>query len=131
MNLLMHPIDSKAGAIIAFTKGLSHEVAPQGIRVNCIAPGYFETDMAGTLKNHPVRGPQILERIPCGRWGDPDELKGLAVFLGSRARSELSRTIEARTGDQRNGGIQGAWKPPDTPNDSTRSDTLRQVPGTQ
>jgi 2-dehydro-3-deoxy-D-gluconate 5-dehydrogenase len=72
-------------AIAGLTKSLAVAWSSHGINVNCIAPGYFETDLAGSLKNHPVRGPQILERIPMGRWGQPAELAGLCVFLASDA----------------------------------------------
>jgi 2-deoxy-D-gluconate 3-dehydrogenase len=71
--------------IAGLTKSLAVSWAGRGINVNCIAPGYFETDMAGPLKNDPVRGPQILDRIPAGRWGQPPELAGLCVFLASDA----------------------------------------------
>ena len=71
--------------IAGLTKSLATAWSSRGINVNCIAPGYFETDMAGFLRNDPVRGPQILDRIPCGRWGQPDELMGLAVYLASDA----------------------------------------------
>ena len=56
-------------------------------------PGYFETDMATTLKNDPVRGPQILDRIPLGRWGQPAELAGLCVFLASDAAQYMHGSI--------------------------------------
>lgn len=71
--------------IAGLTKSLAVGWSSKGINVNCIAPGYFETDMAGTLKNHPVRGPQIMDRIPIGRWGQPHELAGVCVFLASDA----------------------------------------------
>jgi 2-deoxy-D-gluconate 3-dehydrogenase len=71
--------------LAGLTKALAVTWASKGIQVNCIAPGYFVTDMAHSLKNHPVRGPQILERIPMGRWGRPEELAGLCVFLASDA----------------------------------------------
>ena len=74
-------------------KSLATAWSNRGINVNCIAPGYFETDMADMLRNHPVRGPQILDRIPCGRWGQPDELAGLAVFLASDASNYMHGSI--------------------------------------
>ena len=85
-------------ALAGLTKSLATAWAGRGINVNCIAPGYFETDMAHALKNHPVRGPQILERIPCGRWGDPDELKGLAVFLASDASNYMHGSVVVADG---------------------------------
>lgn len=79
--------------IAGLTKSLATAWSSRGINVNCIAPGYFETDMAGNLRNDPVRGPQILDRIPCGRWGQPDELMGLAVFLASDASNYMHGSI--------------------------------------
>ena len=79
--------------IAGMTKSLATAWSRSGINVNCIAPGYFETDMAGPLKNDPVRGPQILDRIPCGRWGKPDELAGLAIFLASDASNYMHGSI--------------------------------------
>ena len=71
--------------IAGLTKSLAVSWSSRGINVNCIAPGYFDTDLPGALRNDPVRGPQIMDRIPCGRWGQPDELAGLVVFLSSDA----------------------------------------------
>ena len=79
--------------IAGLTKSLAVAWASRGINVNCIAPGYFETDLTEPLRTHPLRGPQILERIPCGRWGQPDELAGLAVFLASDASNYMHGSI--------------------------------------
>jgi 2-deoxy-D-gluconate 3-dehydrogenase len=79
--------------IAGLTKSLAVGWASKGINVNCIAPGYFLTNMATTLKNHPVRGPQILERIPMGRWGQPPELAGVCVFLASDASNYMHGSI--------------------------------------
>lgn len=79
--------------IAGLTKSLATAWSGRGINVNCIAPGYFETDMAVPLKNDPVRGPQILDRIPCGRWGQPDEIAGLCVFLASDASNYMHGSI--------------------------------------
>lgn len=79
--------------IAGLTKSLATAWSSRGVNVNCIAPGYFETDLAGTLRDDPVRGPQILDRIPCGRWGQPDELKGIAVFLASDASNYMHGSI--------------------------------------
>ncbi|MCL4113136.1 UNVERIFIED_CONTAM: hypothetical protein GTU68_061600 [Idotea baltica] len=79
--------------IAGLTKSLANSWSGQNINVNCIAPGYFDTDMPGPLRNDPVRAPQILDRIPCGRWGRPDELAGLVVFLASNASNYMHGSI--------------------------------------
>ena len=69
------------GALISLTKSLSSELAPSGIRVNCVAPGWVHTEMsAGTLK-HPELGPKVSAGIPVGRPGDPREIAGPVLFL--------------------------------------------------
>jgi 2-deoxy-D-gluconate 3-dehydrogenase len=80
-------------AIAGMTKSLATAWAAKGIDVNCIAPGYFVTTYSHILKNDPVRGPQIMDRIPAGRWGDPAELGGLVVFLASDACRYMNGSI--------------------------------------
>ena len=75
---------SKSG-VMGITRLLANEWAPHGINVNAIAPGYMATDNTAPLRADPVRSNAILERIPAGRWGLPDDLKGVAVFLASGA----------------------------------------------
>jgi len=72
-------------AVAGLTKALANEWAGRGINVNAIAPGYMATDNTQTLRDDPVRSRQIMERIPAGRWGTPDDLAGVVVFLASRA----------------------------------------------
>ncbi|MBA4030209.1 MAG: 2-deoxy-D-gluconate 3-dehydrogenase [Planctomyces sp.] len=79
--------------LAGLTKSLCNAWAASGINVNCICPGYMVTDLSGPLMNDPVRGPQILDRIPAGRWGQPQELGGLCVFLASRASSYMHGSI--------------------------------------
>lgn len=79
--------------IAGLTKSLAVAWSSRGINVNCIAPGYFETNMSNSLKHHPVRGQQILDRIPAGRWGQPDELAGLCVYLASDASNYMHGSI--------------------------------------
>jgi 2-deoxy-D-gluconate 3-dehydrogenase len=73
------------GAVAQITKALANEWAKEGINVNAIAPGYMETSNTEQLRQNPERVRQITERIPAGRWGKPDDLKGAAVFLASAA----------------------------------------------
>lgn len=75
---------AKAG-VAALTKALANEWAGRGVNVNAIAPGYMKTDNTAALREDPVRSRQILERIPAGRWGEPSDLAGAAVFLSSSA----------------------------------------------
>lgn len=75
---------SKHG-IGGLTKALANEWTGKGIQVNAIAPGYINTDNTEALRNNPERNKAILERIPAGRWGDPDDFKGPIVFLASAA----------------------------------------------
>jgi 2-deoxy-D-gluconate 3-dehydrogenase len=79
--------------IAGLTKALAVAWSGRGINVNCIAPGYFDTDAPLSLRNDPVRAPQILDRIPCGRWGQPEELGGLCVFLASDASNYMHGSI--------------------------------------
>jgi 2-deoxy-D-gluconate 3-dehydrogenase len=73
------------GAVAQLTKALANEWAGKGVNVNAIAPGYMRTDNTRALAEDPVRYRQILDRIPAGRWGEPDDLGGAVVFLASRA----------------------------------------------
>jgi 2-deoxy-D-gluconate 3-dehydrogenase len=73
------------GAVAQITKALSNEWAQHGITINAIAPGYMATNNTKALREDPIRSKTILDRIPAGRWGAPDDLKGAAVFLASRA----------------------------------------------
>jgi 2-dehydro-3-deoxy-D-gluconate 5-dehydrogenase len=73
------------GGVAQLTKALANEWAAQRINVNAIAPGYMKTDNTSALRADPVRSRQIGERIPAGRWGEPDDLGGAVVFLSSPA----------------------------------------------
>jgi 2-dehydro-3-deoxy-D-gluconate 5-dehydrogenase len=73
------------GGVAQLTKALANEWAGKGVNVNAIAPGYMRTDNTRALADDPVRYRQILDRIPAGRWGEPDDLGGAIVFLASRA----------------------------------------------
>jgi len=73
------------GGVGQLTKAFANEWASKGVNVNAIAPGYMDTDNTDALKNDPDRARQIIERIPAGRWGHPEDLAGAAVFLASSA----------------------------------------------
>ena len=73
------------GGVAQLTKALANEWAAQRINVNAIAPGYMNTDNTSALRADPLRSRQIGERIPAGRWGEPEDLGGAVVFLSSRA----------------------------------------------
>ena len=81
------------GGIGQLTMALANEWAAKGVNVNAIAPGYIATDNTTALQADPVRNPAILSRIPAGRWGDPDDFKGPAVFLASDASRYMHGTI--------------------------------------
>lgn len=72
-------------AVAGLTRALANEWAPHGVQVNAIAPGYITTDNTAALRQDPVRARSIGDRIPAGRWGDPADLVGAAVFLAAPA----------------------------------------------
>jgi len=73
------------GAVAQITKALANEWAPLGINNNAIAPGYMATNNTQALRANEERAESILARIPAGRWGTPNDVKGVAVFLASHA----------------------------------------------
>lgn len=81
------------GAIGSLVKALANEWAGKGVNVNAIAPGYIATDNTEALRNDPERSTSILARIPAGRWGEPQDFKGPAVFLASSAADYVHGTI--------------------------------------
>lgn len=83
---------SKAG-VGELVMALSNEWAKYGVNVNGIAPGYIATDNTQALRDDPERSRAILERIPAGRWGTPEDFKGVAVFLASAASSYVNGAI--------------------------------------
>ncbi|GIE82273.1 2-deoxy-D-gluconate 3-dehydrogenase [Actinoplanes philippinensis] len=80
-------------AILGLTRALANEWAGLGVNVNAIAPGYMETDNTAELRADPTRAPAITDRIPAGRWGTPDDLKGAVVFLASDAARYIHGTV--------------------------------------
>jgi len=81
------------GGIGQLTKALSNEWSKHGVNVNAIAPGYIATDNTLALREDNLRNQVILNRIPVGRWGTPEDLKGAVVFLASRASDYVCGTI--------------------------------------
>jgi 2-dehydro-3-deoxy-D-gluconate 5-dehydrogenase len=90
---------SKSG-VMGITRLLANEWAKYNINVNAIAPGYMATDNTAPLRRDPKRSEEILTRIPAGRWGTPEDLQGVAVFLAS----EASRYINGYTV-----AVDGGW----------------------
>jgi len=81
------------GGVGQLTMALANEWAGKGVNVNAIAPGYIDTDNTAALIADPVRNRQILERIPAGRWGKPEDLKGAVLYLCSEAANYVNGTI--------------------------------------
>ncbi len=84
---------SSKGAIGSLVKALANEWASKGVNVNAIAPGYISTDNTEALRNDPDRSTSILSRIPAGRWGTPEDFKGITLFLASDAANYVNGTI--------------------------------------
>ncbi|MEX0274503.1 MAG: SDR family NAD(P)-dependent oxidoreductase [Flavobacteriaceae bacterium] len=81
------------GAIGQLVMALSNEWAAKGVQVNAIAPGYIATDNTQALRDDAKRSTSILERIPAGRWGKPEDFKGPIVFLAAKASDYMSGSI--------------------------------------
>jgi 2-dehydro-3-deoxy-D-gluconate 5-dehydrogenase len=88
---------SKHG-VAGITKALANEWAAAGVNVNAVAPGYIATDNTRALRDDPARNGAILERIPAGRWGLPEDLAGAVVFLASPASDYVHGTVLAVDG---------------------------------
>lgn len=80
-------------AVAGLVKALANEWAGKGVNVNGIAPGYIATNNTEALRKDPIRSKSILERIPAGRWGDADDLKGAVIYLASAASDYVHGTI--------------------------------------
>jgi 2-deoxy-D-gluconate 3-dehydrogenase len=81
------------GGVAQVTKALANEWAGRNVQVNAIAPGYFRTENTVALQADETRNRQILERIPAGRWGEPEDIAGAAVFLSSRASDYVTGEV--------------------------------------
>jgi NAD(P)-dependent dehydrogenase (short-subunit alcohol dehydrogenase family) len=78
------------GALLQMTRALALEWAPYGITVNCMMPGPFATEMNESLKSDPVVYQESVAKVPLGRWGELEEIQGLAVFLAAEASSYVT-----------------------------------------
>ena len=85
-------------AVAGLTKALANEWAGRGVQVNAIAPGYIRTDVTEALQRDPKRYQAIVDRIPAGRWGEPEDVAGAAVFLASSASDYVSGHVLAVDG---------------------------------
>lgn len=92
-GILVPSYTAAKSGVAGITKALANELASQNINVNAIAPGYMATDNTAPLRADVQRNQAILERIPAGRWGEPADLKGVAVFLASAASDYLNGAI--------------------------------------
>lgn len=77
-------------AVMGLTKALANEWAKYNINVNAIAPGYMSTDNTKAIREDEKRNMEILDRIPAGRWGTPEDLKGAVIFLASNASNYVN-----------------------------------------
>ncbi len=84
------PYTAAKGGVRQLTRGMAVELAPHNIQVNAIAPGYFATEMNRALIDNAEFNAWVVKRTPAGRWGQPDEIGGLAVFLASHAADYIT-----------------------------------------
>ncbi len=84
---LMSPYGAAKAALISLTKSLAVEWGAGGVRVNALCPGWTATDLNRALWEDPVAGPATISNVPMGRWGNPEEMAGAAIFLASDASS--------------------------------------------
>jgi 2-deoxy-D-gluconate 3-dehydrogenase len=99
-GILVPAYAAAKGAVAQVTKALANEWAGKGVNVNAIAPGYMRTENTRPLVEDPVRSRQILDRIPAGRWGEPKDVAGAAVFLASPASDYVNGHVLV---------VDGAW----------------------
>jgi NAD(P)-dependent dehydrogenase (short-subunit alcohol dehydrogenase family) len=87
---LMSPYGAAKAALISLTKSLAVEWGAAGVRINALCPGWTATDLNKTLWQDPVAGSATISTVPMGRWGDPEEMAGAAIFLASDASSFMT-----------------------------------------
>jgi 2-dehydro-3-deoxy-D-gluconate 5-dehydrogenase len=83
-NAVAPSYSATKGALINLTKSMAIELAPVNVQVNAIVPGYFHTELTDQFKDEPFYD-ELIRRVPAGRWGEPHELAGAAIFLASQA----------------------------------------------
>lgn len=88
-GILVSSYTASRSAILGITRSMANELAPHGINVNAIAPGYIKGAGNQALRDDPKRNAEIISRIPAGRWGEPIDLMGVIVFLSSEASSYM------------------------------------------
>ncbi|MBN2317847.1 MAG: 2-dehydro-3-deoxy-D-gluconate 5-dehydrogenase KduD [Acidobacteria bacterium] len=89
-GILVPSYTASKSAVMGLTRLMACELAKHNIHTNAIAPGYMATDNTKALREDPARNKAILDRIPAGRWGEPEDLQGVAVFLASSASDYLN-----------------------------------------
>jgi 2-deoxy-D-gluconate 3-dehydrogenase len=92
-GILVPSYTAAKSGVAGLTRALANEWAAKGINVNAIAPGYMATDNTAPIRADPARSKSILDRIPAGRWGKPEDLKGVVVFLASSASDYVHGSI--------------------------------------
>jgi 2-deoxy-D-gluconate 3-dehydrogenase len=92
-GILVPSYTAAKSAVAGITRALANEWASKNINVNAIAPGYMATDNTAPLRADETRSQAILERIPAQRWGEPEDLKGIVVFLASTASDYMNAAI--------------------------------------
>jgi 2-deoxy-D-gluconate 3-dehydrogenase len=97
-GLLIPAYAASKGGVAQLTKALSNEWAGRGVCVNAVAPGYMETALTSTMRTWPDQVADITARIPVGRWGTPEDLQGVCVFLASEAGRYVSGSVIAVDG---------------------------------
>ena len=97
-GLLVPSYAASKHALAGLTKSLANEWAGRGVNVNAIAPGYLATDVTSALRADPERNSEVLSRIPAGRWGEPADIAGAAIFLASDASAYVHGHVLAVDG---------------------------------
>jgi 2-dehydro-3-deoxy-D-gluconate 5-dehydrogenase len=90
-NAVAASYSATKGALINLTKSMAIELAPVNVQVNAIVPGYFRTELTDGFKDKPFYD-ELIRRVPAGRWGEPEELAGAAIFLASHASDFVTGT---------------------------------------